>query len=123
MVTTHARRGSSRLRLTRRQRKTRPTDGSMPLVEHLRELRHRLLVVVATLAVGLVVAYALYPPLLAGWFLGPYCSAEIPRPAGDECQLISLGVADQLVTRIGMSLISAVVGACRLWSYAAEAFV
>ena len=95
----------------------------MPLVEHLRELRYRLLVVVATLAVGLVVAYALYPPLLAAWFFGPYCAADIPRPAGGECQLISLGVADQFITRIRISLIAAVIASAPVWLYQAGAFI
>lgn len=123
-MTVSARRGSARLRLSRRQRKQRPTDdGRMPLVEHLRELRYRLLIVVGTLAVGIAIAYALYPVLLADWFFGPYCSADIPRPAGSECQLISLGVADQFITRIRISGIAAVIASAPVWIYQAGAFI
>ena len=124
MAVTAARRGSSKLRLTRRERKQRPSDGRMPLVEHLRELRTRLLVVVASLAVGMVVAYALYPPLLADVFFGPYCVAEIPRPGGaGACQLVSLGVADQFITRLRISLIAAVLATAPVWLYQAGAFI
>ncbi|MDP9407095.1 MAG: twin-arginine translocase subunit TatC [Actinomycetota bacterium] len=123
-MTTDIRRGSSRLHLPRRQRKQRLSDGRMPLVEHLRELRHRLIVIAAVLVVGMVVAYALYPSVLAELFFGPYCLADIPRPGADDtCQLISLGVADQFVTRLRISLIAAILAAAPVWLYQAGAFI
>ena len=49
------------LRLRRRRRSA---DGDMPVVEHLEELRYRLLVSVFAVLVGSVVAYTFYEPLL-----------------------------------------------------------
>jgi len=96
----------------------------MPLVEHLRELRSRLLVVVGTLAVAMVAAYALYPVFLADLFFGPYCAADIPRPDPEQgCRLVSLGVADQFITRLRISFIAAVLVSAPVWLYQAGAFV
>lgn len=48
-----------------------PGGPAMPVVEHLTELRNRLIVSVAALAVGAVVGFVLYDPILR-WLLGPY---------------------------------------------------
>ena len=48
-----------------------PGGAAMPVVQHLTELRNRLIVSVAALAVGAVVGFALYEPILR-WLLGPY---------------------------------------------------
>ncbi|HVM05200.1 MAG TPA: twin-arginine translocase subunit TatC [Acidimicrobiales bacterium] len=48
-----------------------PGGPAMPVVAHLTELRNRLIVSVAALAVGAVVGFALYDPILR-WLLGPY---------------------------------------------------
>jgi sec-independent protein translocase protein TatC len=123
-MATETRRGSSRLRLTRRQRNRRAPEGRMPLVEHLRELRNRLGIVLAALVVCMVAAYALYSVFLADLFFGPYCAADIPRP-GEEgsCELVSLGVADQFITRLRISLVAAVLASSPIWLYQAGAFI
>lgn len=51
-----------------------PGGPAVPVVEHLTELRNRLIVSVAALAAGAVVGFALYDPIL-GWLLGPYEAA------------------------------------------------
>lgn len=61
----------------------RPTPESMTLVEHLRELRRRLIVsVLATLAAG-IVAFAVYNQILT-FLLHPYCTSLL---RGQSCKL------------------------------------
>lgn len=50
-----------------------PGGAPMSIVEHLTELRHRLVVSVAALAVGAAVGFALYDPILR-FLVGPYVS-------------------------------------------------
>ena len=40
------------------------SDAQMPLVEHLEELRRRLILAVAAIAVGAVACWILYPQIL-----------------------------------------------------------
>ena len=48
------------------------SDAQMPLVEHLEELRRRLILAVAAIAVGAVACWILYPQILE-LLLQPYC--------------------------------------------------
>lgn len=50
-----------------------PGGAPMSIVEHLTELRHRLVVSVAALAVGAAAGFALYDPILR-FLVGPYVS-------------------------------------------------
>jgi sec-independent protein translocase protein TatC len=48
-----------------------PGGAAMSIVEHLSELRRRLVISVAALAVGGVIGFVLYEPILR-WLVGPY---------------------------------------------------
>ena len=54
-------------------------DARMSLIEHLTELRDRLIKVVIALAVGMVVAFLLYDPIF-DFLLGPYEDVANSRP-------------------------------------------
>jgi sec-independent protein translocase protein TatC len=56
----------------KRRSQARPSPDSMTLIEHLAELRRRLIIVLAAVAAGAIVVYILYPQILR-FFLHPYC--------------------------------------------------
>jgi sec-independent protein translocase protein TatC len=55
-----------------RRRPRRDPEGSMTLIEHLEELRYRLIIAVVSIAVGAVVGWALFDRV-ADLLLDPYC--------------------------------------------------
>lgn len=78
------------------------TAGEMTLVEHLRELRSRLLKAVLALAVGTAVGYAIFPEIL-DLLIEPYCAIPNEVREGD-CSLIALRPLEPFSVRIRTSL-------------------
>jgi sec-independent protein translocase protein TatC len=73
----------------------------MTLLEHLAELRHRILVSVLVIAAGALVMYFLYDHLLA-YFLHPYCQIlkADKRSSPGQCTLYVNDPIDQLTIRL-----------------------
>jgi len=73
----------------------------MTLLEHLAELRHRVIVCAITIFVGAVVVYFLYDHVLA-YFLHPYCQIlrQNHRSSPGGCTLYVQDPIDQLTIRI-----------------------
>jgi sec-independent protein translocase protein TatC len=96
-------------------------DGSMTLIEHVRELRNRLFWASLGLLAGLIVGF-----LLSQWVFhlleGPYCA--LPSSIVDgKCKFLVLGVGDTLVLRLKIALwIGLIVGA-PVWLYQLWAFI
>jgi sec-independent protein translocase protein TatC len=86
-----------------RGRSRRDTEGTMSLVEHLEELRHR--VVVSTIAVGLGAAlgFALFDAVIE-LLRAPYCDtlANLPPANRPEtgCRFVFLGLVDPVVIKL-----------------------
>ena len=93
-----------------------PTLGTMTLVEHLTELRKRLFIACAAIAVGAVISFILYNRILA-FLLHPYC--EIKH---GKCNLYVTSPLDGIATRLkiagygGLMLASPVV-LWELWRF------
>ena len=96
----------------------RLSDGRMPLVDHLRELRRRLTWSVIAFGVMVAVAYALWHPLFL-FLREPYCQA-VPR---DRCNLIVTGVFDQFNVRMKVAFIGGAVASAPIWLYQLGAFI
>lgn len=60
-------------------------DGRMPLLEHLGELRDRLVKVAVAVAIGAMVAWFLYPQIF-DILLEPYC--DLQGASVDDCRLL-----------------------------------
>lgn len=81
------------LRLRAATRRNRPSPQSMTLVEHLTELRRRVVVSVIAFAVAGVVCFVLYPHILS-FLKAPYC--HVTR----NCTLYVTGPLDGLSLRV-----------------------
>ncbi|MGA5299196.1 twin-arginine translocase subunit TatC [Nucisporomicrobium flavum] len=98
-------------------------DGSMTLIDHVRELRNRLfwaaLGIVAGLIVGFIISQWVFDLLKA-----PYCALPSSvNPNTGNCEFITLGVADQLILRLKIALWVGLVLGAPVWLYQLWAFV
>jgi sec-independent protein translocase protein TatC len=102
--------------------------GRMTLVEHLRELRSRLIKALAALAVGACIGFLLYDPVL-DLLVDPYCDVKADQvdradlqPGEEGCDLVvtdpleSFSIRLKLSTYLGFLLASPVV-LWQLWRF------
>lgn len=106
-----------------RRREPIPGDGTMALVEHLRELRARLLKAALVFVVGIVVAWWFYDSLFA-LLLGPYEHArELLEDRDVESSAVLTGVANPLLLQVKICALAAVVLGSPLWLHQVWAFI
>jgi sec-independent protein translocase protein TatC len=106
---------------TRRQN----PQGRMPLMEHLRELRNRLVKSILVIIAGMIVALVFSTQTL-NIVARPFCSAVIDgtsgcHQAGDK--LVINGVFDPFLLRIKIAFFFALIGTCPAWLYQLWAFI
>jgi sec-independent protein translocase protein TatC len=101
-------------------------EGRMSILDHLRELRNRLIKVVLIVAVGATVAYFLYNPIL-DFLKHPYCDLSYKKrfPGIDtgSCSLVFNGVLDGFIARLKVSVIAGAVLTSPFWLWQIWAFV
>lgn len=115
---------------SRRRRRDAP-NGTMTLIEHLRELRNRVLKAVAIIALGTILGWFWYDHGLLHFLEHPYCQLPADRrlgnltgPGGNRgCQLPYFGVLDGFVTRIKVGAIAGVLVTSPVWLYQLWAFI
>ncbi|KAB8195239.1 twin-arginine translocase subunit TatC [Nonomuraea phyllanthi] len=100
----------------------RDPEGRMPLMEHLRELRNRLLIAFAAVAVGLIVGWIVFPPV---WELlkEPYCSTVQSRQLTGSCSLTYNGIFSSFFITLKVSLMVGLVVASPVWLHQIWSFV
>jgi sec-independent protein translocase protein TatC len=89
--------------LNLRKRRRDPT-ATMTVVEHLEELRTRLLISVGAVALGMVGAWFLYPPVF-NLLSDPYCEFMQAHPQlafdpEDPCKLVYTSVAEPFLVKV-----------------------
>lgn len=119
------------LTLSRRQEKEpsqfeRASDGSMSLMDHVRELRSRMFIAAIGLVVGLIVGFIVSKGVFH-LLSEPYCtlpSSQAVRPDGSTyCDWIVLGVGDSLIVRLKVALWVGLFIGSPVWLYQLWAFV
>ena len=78
--------------------KTRVSDdGRMPLMEHLSELRNRIIKIAAAIGLGAIVAWFLYPQIF-DLLLGPYC--DLQGASDEDCRLLQTEPLEVFTVRL-----------------------
>lgn len=97
--------------------------AAMPLTEHLRELRSRLVKSGIAIALGMVVGWIYYPELFA-WLSQPFTGAvEQAQEEGRQVTLALTGVADPFVLQMQVAAMAGVVLSAPVWLYQLWRFV
>ncbi len=98
----------------------------MAVMDHLRELRRRLIYMVLIIVAGAVLGWIFYLPIL-DFLKNPYCSVPAKyryQPQGvTECVLTYQGVLDGFTARLKVSVIAGAVLTGPLWLYQIWAFI
>jgi len=108
-------------RMAQNQRDSNP-DGRMPLLDHIRELRNRLLKALSAIVVGTVIG--LIPIVydhLWNWVYGPFRQAQ--KGGNHTVNLAVTGVFDPFMVRVQIALYFGLIVTSPFWLYQLWAFI
>lgn len=111
--------GDAYVRLKRQEN----PDGRMPLIDHLRELRNRIVKIALAILVGAGLSWAFYDHIWA-FMKRPYCQAVVYCKTGVvNHDLVLNGVMDGFYLHLKISIIAGAILTCPYWLYQLWAFV
>jgi sec-independent protein translocase protein TatC len=100
-----------------------PREARMPLAEHLRELRRRILISLAAITVGTIVAFVFRNHIL-NLIERPYCSLPPEtRFIQDRCTLVVNGVLDPFTVTLRLSMYAGLLLSSPVWLWQLWRFV
>jgi sec-independent protein translocase protein TatC len=98
----------------------------MPLMEHLRELRNRLIKGVLGIIAGMVVGWFVYKWAF-NFIIGPFCRITIQHTVGctgrDSHPLVVTGVFDPFFVRLKVAFVVGLIVSSPIWFYQLWAFI
>jgi sec-independent protein translocase protein TatC len=112
-------------KFVRAQRQQNP-EGRMPLMDHIRELRNRVVKIALALIAAMIIGFIFFTPV---WHVieRPLCSAQIRGHTGCRTpgtnELILNGPLDGFYLRIKVALIAGVILSSPVWLYQLWAFI
>lgn len=97
--------------------------GTMPLMEHLRELRSRLVRAVIGLVIATIIALVFYDPILA-FLTRPYEDIQpLLQERGIDSELVITGVGGALQFQLKISLVVGILLSSPIWLWQIWAFI
>ena len=100
----------------------RAADGSMTLIEHIRELRNRLFRASLAILFGFGFGVWLSGPVMH-LLQKPYCDLPKARLINGDCNFVQLGPADLFLLQMKVSLWVGLIIAAPVWLYQLWAFI
>lgn len=111
-----------------RSRKEPNPDARMPLIEHIRELRNRVLKSIAVMVIGSIAGWFIEPPVW-NFLTHPYCRLPshdvnaLHLPSHNGCNLVVNGLFDPLFIHLKLAIIIGLLLSSPIWLYQFWAFV
>lgn len=115
------------------RRKPKNPTGEMTLVQHLQELRRRIVISLLALVVGTIIGFIWYQNApfnmapLGEILRGPYCSLpeekRISFTADGECRLLATSPFEMLLLRLKVGALAGAVMSSPVWLYQIWAFI
>jgi sec-independent protein translocase protein TatC len=106
-------------------RKSADPEGRMPLMEHIRELRNRILKAALALIVGMVLGFIFFGPAWK-FITHPFCSAVIDGHTGCKQQgdqLVVTGIFDPFMVHVKIAFFVGLIVSSPFWLYQVWAFI
>src|SRR5215831_16237665 len=109
-----------------RSRRQQNPEGRMPLMDHLRELRNRVVKMGLALIAGMIVGFIFFTPI---WHVieHPLCQTTIHGHSGCTTlgtnQLVLNGPLDAFYLRVKVALVAGAILSSPVWLYQIWAFV
>jgi sec-independent protein translocase protein TatC len=111
-------------RFVRSQRQQNP-EGRMPLMDHIRELRNRIIKMVLALGLGMVVGFIFFHWIWTK-IEAPFCAAKINGMTGCHVvgdQLVVNAILDPFYLRVKVAFIAGLIISSPVWLYQIWAFI
>ncbi|MEW2359927.1 twin-arginine translocase subunit TatC [Spirillospora sp. NPDC029432] len=108
------------MKLTTRQ--AADPEGRMPLMDHLRELRNRLVKVLLALLAGTVIGWIFFSPVW-DFLKEPYCALPASKDLNGQCSLVVNGIFSSFFLRLKIAFILGLVISSPVWLFQLWAFV
>jgi sec-independent protein translocase protein TatC len=106
--------------------KARDPEGRMPLFDHLRELRNRLIKAVLAIIGGMVVGWLVYERAF-NFIIGPFCRITIGHKTGcygpGGHPLVVTGVFDPFFVKLKVAFVVGLIVSSPVWFYQLWAFI
>ena len=106
--------------VTTPRRQTKDPDGRMPLSEHLRELRRRVIVSTVAIVLGGVAGWFLFEPVMTNLIINP---VRAQAPADHPITLTYTQVADAFTIKVKVALWLGIIFSSPVWLFQIWGFI